>query len=164
MKRKSFWFVFYFQNFFYFFFKLDINFLFYLQHGPNLQIDNVQISDAGKYICFVGRINVDVIENENDDSSWIDENDVSKEIDFFEARMIILKVRSTPGPVTRLSVRLSTILGVLTWEFPSNHSGGHPIKSFTAEYRQLIDDLNQTEHNWHRYDPQNIPGNVVKYF
>lgn len=93
-----------------------------------------------------------------------DSNERPVDNSFLEGLTIVLKVRSVPGPVTRLSVRLSTILGVLMWEFPSNRSGGYPIRSFTAELRRYFDDrddLNVTEQLWHRLDPENIPANVV---
>lgn len=136
----------------------------FLQHGPDLRIDNIQTSDSGTYICLVGRINIDIIEHESKDSSSVSSDEISNEIDFSEALTIILNVRSTPGPLTRLCVRLSTILGVLMWEFSSNNSGVYPIKSFTAEFRELCIDLEQssvTEMFWQRLDPQNIPANVV---
>lgn len=138
--------------------------LFYFQPGPDLRIDNIQTSDSGTYICLLGRINIDIIEHESKDSSSVSSDEISNEIDFYEALTIVLKVRSTPGPLTRLGIRLSTILGVLMWEFSSNNSGGYPIKSFTAEFRELRIDLEQsnvTEVFWHRLDPENIPANVV---
>lgn len=111
----------------------------------------------------MGRVNRNVIENEDENSSTWSSDEISKEIDFYETLTIVLKVRSTPGPVTRLSVRLSTILGVLMWEFSSNYSGGYPIRSFTAEMREYVDlnEINATEKEWHQFDPQNIPSNVV---
>lgn len=83
---------------------------------------------------------------------------------FLEGMTIVLKVRSVPGPVTKLSVRLSTILGVLMWEHSTNNSGGHPVKSFTAEYRKYVDEkeTNVTLKQWHQLDPRHIPSNVVK--
>lgn len=72
----------------------------------------------------------------------------------------MLKVRTAPGTMTKLGVSLSTVLGVMMWEFSSNNSGGYPIKSFTAEFRKYVED-NETE--WQRLDPQNIPSNVVSY-
>lgn len=73
-------------------------------------------------------------------------------------------MRTVPGKVKKLDVSLSTILGVLMWEFSSHQSGGYPIKSFTAEFRRYIDiDVsNETERKWQRLDPHNIPANVVK--
>lgn len=74
-------------------------------------------------------------------------------------------MRTAPGKVKKLGVSLSTILGVLMWEFSSHQSGGYPIKSFTAEFRRYIDiDVsNETERKWQRLDPHNIPANVVKF-
>lgn len=100
-----------------------------------------------------------------DSSSWSSKEKVG-DSSFLEGLTIVLKVRSVPGPVTLLSVRLSTILGVLMWEYQSNHSGGYPVKSFTAEFRKYIDieDSNGTIQQWHRLDPENIPANVVRIF
>lgn len=82
----------------------------------------------------------------------------------YEALNILLKVRSVPGPVSRLSIRISTILGVLMWDFKKNETGGYPLKSFTAEFRKyVVADIqrNITEHEWELLDPNNIPANVV---
>lgn len=132
-----------------------------------MRIYNIQPSDAGTYICLVSPDEsdlTDVIDDE-DTSSWSSQE---KPVDnsFLEGLTIVLKVRSVPGPVTKLSVRLSTILGVLMWEYSSNNSGGYPIKSFTAEFRKYCADIdemtNATLLLWHRLDPQNIPANVVR--
>lgn len=99
-----------------------------------------------------------------DSSTW---SSIEKTIDnsFLEGLTIVLKVRSVPGPVSKLSVRLSTILGVLAWEFNSTNSGGYPVKSFTAEFRRYfdVDVSNITTQLWHRLDPENIPSNVVSF-
>lgn len=100
---------------------------------------------------------------DEDGSSW-SSSEKTSDNSFLEGLTIVLKVRSVPGPVTRLNVRLSTILGVLMWEFSSNNSGGYPIRSFTAEFRKFINvdvDVNETAQLWHRLDPENIPSNVV---
>lgn len=73
---------------------------------------------------------------------------------------IKINVRTVPGPVSRLSVRMSTILGVLIWDYKRNNSGGYPLKSFTVEIRPYNDPYeNQSE--WERLDPINISPNVV---
>lgn len=97
--------------------------------------------------------------NESDDVSMANYQSDGK--DYYEALTIILKVRSVPGPVTRLGIRISTILGVMMWEFPKNHSGGYPIISFTAEVRKYTDALCENATEWERMDPNNIPANVV---
>lgn len=104
------------------------------------------------------------IEDELTELGDYDLNERTIDNSFLEGLTIVLRVRSVPGPVTRLSVRLSTILGVLMWEFPSNRSGGYPIRSFTAELRRYFEDTditNVTTQLWHRLDPENIPSNVV---
>lgn len=131
------------------------------QRGPDLRINNIQPSDAGVYMCLVSPTEADLTDIEDYDSG-------KRPIDtsFLEGLTIVLKVRSVPESVTRFGVRLSTILGVLMWEFPSNRSGGYPIRSFTAELRKYFDDadvVNVTTQLWHRLDPENIPSNVVRY-
>lgn len=129
-----------------------------------MRINNIQPSDAGTYICLVSPYESDLIEVENEDTSTWSFDKKPIDDSFLEGLTIVLKVRSVPGPVTKLSVKLSTILGVLVWEFQSNHSGGYPVKSFTAEFRKYfdVDDFNATSHPWHQLDPQNIPANVVR--
>lgn len=128
-----------------------------------MRINNIQPSDAGTYICLVSPHESDLTDISDEDSTSWSSNEKTIDNSFLEGLTIMLKVRSVPGPVTKLSVRLTTILGVLMWEFPSNRSGGYPVKSFTTEMRKISndDDLNETSHLWHRLDPENIPGNVV---
>lgn len=103
---------------------------------------NIQTTESGTYTCL----------------ATIDSDDNSS----YEALTIVLRVRTAPEAVAKLVVSLSTILGVLMWEFSSNRSGGYPVKSFTAEFRKYVED-NETE--WQQLDPQNIPSNVVNdYF
>lgn len=145
-----------------------ISIRFVAQIGPELSIENVQKYDAGVYICLVSALDgqddmmgnsldEDSIENELSDVSTTNHQSNGK--DYNEALTIILKVRSVPGPVTRLGIRISTILGVMMWEFPKNHSGGYPVISFTAEVRKYSSCENATV--WERLDPNNIPANVV---
>lgn len=76
-----------------------------------------------------------------------------------------LTVRTTPGPVTQLYFKASTILGFLIWRFNKTQSGGYPVRSFTAEYRNISyrqPPYNASfEHAWSRMDPINIAPNVV---
>lgn len=78
-----------------------------------------------------------------------------------------LTVRTPPGPVTQLYFKASTILGFLIWRFNKTNSGGYPVRSFTAEFRNVS--YNETpynqsfEHEWSRMDPINIAPNVVSY-
>lgn len=78
---------------------------------------------------------------------------------------IKLTVRTTPGPVTQLYFKASTILGFLIWRFNKTQSGGYPVRSFTAEYRNIsyrTPPANASyEHEWSRMDPINIAPNVV---
>lgn len=143
-----------------------INEYFYFQRGPDLRFFNIQPSDSGTYICLVSPDESELTQVGDEDSSSWSSNERIGDSSFLECSTIILKVRSVPGPVSRLSVRLSTILGVLMWEFHSNNSGGYPIKSFTTEFRKyfdILDETNTTAHKWHRLDPENIPANVVRF-
>lgn len=132
-----------------------------------MRIYNIQPSDAGTYICLVSPDESELTQlDDEDNSSWSSSSqEKTTENSFLEGLTIVLKVRSVPGPVTKLSVRLSTILGVLMWEYSSNYSGGYPIKSFTADYRKFCSDIDDSTNAslllWHRLDPQNIPANVV---
>lgn len=79
---------------------------------------------------------------------------------------IRLSVRTTPGPVSQLYFKPSTILGFLVWRFNRTAaSGGYPVRSFTAEYRNVSypePPYNSSfEHEWIRMDPINIAPNVV---
>ncbi|XP_068139645.1 uncharacterized protein [Drosophila tropicalis] len=86
------------------------------------------------------------------------------EMEYQACQRTLLKVRTTPGPVTQLYFKASTILGFLIWRFNKTQSGGYPVRSFTAEYRNVSYDqmpVNETyEHAWSRMDPINIAPNV----
>ncbi|BFG01753.1 uncharacterized protein DMAD_01431 [Drosophila madeirensis] len=75
-----------------------------------------------------------------------------------------LTVRTVPGPVTQLYFKASTILGFLIWRFNKTQSGGYPVRSFTAEFRNVSysqPPANASfEHAWSRMDPINIAPNV----
>lgn len=125
------------------------------QQGTYLEIQNVQHDDAGTYICLSTLI-------DDDDERAFETNEASAfNVDYFPVLTIILRVRSAPGPVSSLVVRLSTVLGVIMWQFPKNHSGGYPLKSFTAQFRPYFDDTSDNETIWETLDPENIPANVV---
>lgn len=154
--------------------------MFYLQRGHELTIINVKPSDSGTYICLVSihgddelinRNSLDIIDIMESDRLKTKYKNILKFIHhkriIYEALNILLKVRSAPGPVSRLSIRISTILGVLMWDFNKNETGGYPLKSFTAEFRKyvVVDiERNVTEQEWERLDPNNIPANVVSGF
>lgn len=74
-----------------------------------------------------------------------------------------LSVRTTPGPVSQLYFKASTILGFLIWRFNKSNSGGYPVRSFTSEFRNISYKDNESrkrEHEWSRMDPINIAPNV----
>ncbi|XP_034490347.1 uncharacterized protein LOC117793993 [Drosophila innubila] len=87
-----------------------------------------------------------------------------KEESYQAFQRIRLNVRTTPGPVTQLYFKASTILGFLIWRFNKTLSGGYPVRSFTAEYRNVsyrVQSSNASyEHEWTRMDPINIAPNV----
>uniref|UniRef100_A0A1A9W8P3 Fibronectin type-III domain-containing protein n=1 Tax=Glossina brevipalpis TaxID=37001 RepID=A0A1A9W8P3_9MUSC len=86
------------------------------------------------------------------------------EQEFRAFQKVNLTVRTPPGPVTQLYFKASTILGFLIWRFNKSDSGGYPVRSFTAEYRNVSyrqPPLNNSfEHQWSRMDPINIAPNV----
>lgn len=74
-----------------------------------------------------------------------------------------LSVRTTPGPVSQLYFKASTILGFLIWRFNKSNSGGYPIRSFTSEFRNVSyknEESRKKGHAWERMDPINIAPNV----
>uniref|UniRef100_A0A1B0FQ10 Fibronectin type-III domain-containing protein n=1 Tax=Glossina morsitans morsitans TaxID=37546 RepID=A0A1B0FQ10_GLOMM len=86
------------------------------------------------------------------------------EQEFRAFQKVNLTVRTPPGPVTQLYFKASTILGFLVWRFNKSDSGGYPVRSFTAEYRNVSYKEppfnNSFEHQWSRMDPINIAPNV----
>ncbi|XP_023035137.1 contactin-2 isoform X2 [Drosophila willistoni] len=87
-----------------------------------------------------------------------------EEMEYQACQRTLLKVRTPPGPVSQLYFKASTILGFLIWRFNKTQSGGYPVRSFTAEYRNVSYDqmpANESyEHAWSRMDPINIAPNV----
>ncbi|KAH8411719.1 hypothetical protein KR215_010046, partial [Drosophila sulfurigaster] len=92
------------------------------------------------------------------------EKEEEEELEYQAFQRIRLTVRTTPGPVTQLYFKASTILGFLIWRFNKTQSGGYPVRSFTAEYRNVsyrVPPANVSyEHEWSRMDPINIAPNV----
>ncbi|XP_039958721.1 A-agglutinin anchorage subunit isoform X1 [Bactrocera tryoni] len=94
-----------------------------------------------------------------------DKSEEETEAEEYQAvEKVNLTVRTPPGPVTQLYFKASTILGFLIWRFNKTNSGGYPVRSFTAEFRNVS--YNETpynqsfEHEWSRMDPINIAPNV----
>lgn len=130
-----------------------------LQSGPELTIENVQRTDAGVYICLVSDADGGRMAEDDDRRNELVNPSINE--NYYEALTVIVKVRSVPGPVTRLGIHLSTILGAMMWEFPKNHSNGYPIISFTAEFRKYTEESCENGTSWERFDPNDIPANVV---
>ncbi|XP_041563046.1 uncharacterized protein LOC121466735 isoform X2 [Drosophila elegans] len=86
------------------------------------------------------------------------------EVEYQAKQRTKLVVRTVPGPVSQLYFKASTILGFLIWRFNKTQSGGYPVRSFTAEYRNVsykTPPANASfEHAWSRMDPINIAFNV----
>lgn len=95
-----------------------------------------------------------------------EDDDVVQEFQAFQK--INLTVRTPPGPVSQLYFKASTILGFLVWRFNKTNSGGYPVRSFTAEFRNVSYDTqpynSSFEHQWSRMDPINIAPNVVSEY
>ncbi|KAH8303192.1 hypothetical protein KR059_003109, partial [Drosophila kikkawai] len=87
-----------------------------------------------------------------------------EEVEYLAYQRTKLTVRTVPGPVTQLYFKASTILGFLIWRFNKTQSGGYPVRSFTAEFRNVsysTPPANASfEHAWSRMDPINIAPNV----
>lgn len=92
----------------------------------------------------------------------VDFNYIRENFILEEYLTVQLSVRTTPGPVSKLGVRISTIIGVLLWEYKRNYSGGYPLKSFTVEYRQFIPENHTIP--WIRLDPHNLAPTAVRPF
>lgn len=145
---------------------------------------NVSTSDQGLYVCFSAVSNLNTNETneqtknvqettsnilkESENMTKFDKNwqPLVAEEEFEALQKVKLIVRTTPGPVSQLYFKPSTILGFLIWRFNrSASSGGYPVRSFTAEYRNVsypTPPYNSSfEHEWIRMDPINIAPNVV---
>ncbi|KRK07001.1 uncharacterized protein LOC6525975 isoform X2 [Drosophila yakuba] len=92
------------------------------------------------------------------------EVEMEEEVEYLAHQRTKLIVRTVPGPVSQLYFKASTILGFLIWRFNKTQSGGYPVRSFTAEYRNVsykTPPANASfEHAWSRMDPINIAFNV----
>ncbi|XP_020805907.1 TPR-containing protein DDB_G0280363 isoform X2 [Drosophila serrata] len=103
-------------------------------------------------------------ENEDRESSKDTEQAEQEEVEYLAYQRTKLTVRTVPGPVTQLYFKASTILGFLIWRFNKTQSGGYPVRSFTAEFRNVsysTPPANASfEHAWSRMDPINIAPNV----
>ncbi|XP_058985357.1 probable serine/threonine-protein kinase vps15 isoform X2 [Musca domestica] len=102
---------------------------------------------------------------ESDDDANDDDDEDEDVVQEFQAfQKINLTVRTPPGPVSQLYFKASTILGFLVWRFNKTNSGGYPVRSFTAEFRNVSYDTppynSSFEHQWSRMDPINIAPNV----
>lgn len=118
---------------------------------------NLTRRDAGVYTCLVSTSSKEAGLISNESAEIYQNTDDT----YIEALKVKLIIRTVPCAVSRITVRISTILGVLIWEYNRNTSAnGYPLKSFTAEFRQHTAD-NSTPKAWERLDPINISPNIV---
>ena len=64
-----------------------------------------------------------------------------------------------PPALANVTVRPSTVLALLLWEVTD--TGGYPITSFTACYRQKHGNSGTEHDHWHSVMPEHISPNVV---
>ncbi|XP_023166025.1 uncharacterized protein LOC111596165 [Drosophila hydei] len=158
-----------------------------IQTGRILVLRNVSTSDSGIYVCFAtlplttttarpttaAAATTSAPEQEKQQDKQREQErvplptqpaEVVEEQAYQAYQRSKLVVRTTPGPVTQLYFKASTILGFLIWRFNKTQSGGYPVRSFTAEYRNISYSLPpynaSFEHAWSRMDPINIAPNV----
>ncbi|KAH8323909.1 hypothetical protein KR067_010937, partial [Drosophila pandora] len=160
-----------------------------VQTGRVLVLRNVSTTDSGIYVCFASQprpsttpvIAASVtpatsattspaskkeepVQNKQDDSTESPKDSEQEEMAYQAFQRTRLTVRTVPGPVTQLYFKASTILGFLIWRFNKTQSGGYPVRSFTAEFRNVSyssPPANASfEHVWSRMDPINIAPNV----
>lgn len=124
------------------------------QSGGKLYLYNLSRPDSALYICLVPTQSAEAKRIDNQEARMFENVDGT----FIESMKVRLIVRSVPCAVTRLTMRISTILGVLIWEYNRNTTYSHPLKSFTAEFRMYN---NTWPAPWERLDPINISPNVV---
>ncbi|XP_055384900.1 uncharacterized protein LOC129614352 [Condylostylus longicornis] len=132
-----------------------------VQDGSILSLTNVTKADTGIYMCLSSDSNEDILNDEQIYVNSLDELDLNNN-SYTKSLSLNLTVRTTPGPVSQLYFKASTILGFLIWRFNKSNSGGYPLRSFTAEYRYIPDnvtaDIDSIE--WIKLDPINIAPNV----
>ncbi|XP_016988583.1 uncharacterized protein LOC108051118 isoform X2 [Drosophila rhopaloa] len=165
-----------------------------VQTGRILVLRNVSTADAGIYVCFASLPRpsptatttsnsatsvTTSLQNQQDKETQPaededgardsakdsqQEREVEEEVEYDAHQRTRLIVRTVPGPVSQLYFKASTILGFLIWRFNKTQSGGYPVRSFTAEYRNVsykTPPANASfEHAWSRMDPINIAFNV----
>lgn len=124
------------------------------QAGGTMRLHTLSRADAALYICLVATAGAEAQRIDNAEARRFESVDGT----FIEAMKVRLIVRSVPCAVTRLTMRISTILGVLIWEYNRNTTYSHPLKSFTSEYRMYNSSWPAP---WERLDPINISPNVV---
>jgi hypothetical protein len=128
-------------------------------------------NDEGLYTCSKILLTSDIDSNNqttynnfnnNDNlnnSNLVSSDNTESVVEIMKSNVI---VRTKPGPVSKFTVRTTTIIGVIVWEvFPNRTAtGGYAIRDFTAEMRRLP--VNETDDpKWERLDPHHISPNAV---
>lgn len=125
--------------------------------GGSLKLYNLTRNDAGLYTCLVSTTSREATLITNESPEMYQSTDGT----YIEAMKVRLFIRTVPCAVNRITMRISTILGVLIWDYnrTSTSGYGYPLKSFTAEYR-VYSPENSTANEWERLDPINISPNI----
>ncbi|XP_059614265.1 contactin-1 isoform X1 [Phlebotomus argentipes] len=121
------------------------------QENGSLLIINITMNDAGNYTCSTLPGNASLTGN------------MSSSLDLKTSNV---RVRSPPEAVSFFAVRASTVIAVLIWEYPPKRLIANSVRSFTADFRQVPEDVeldadgNIIETEWERLDPLNISPNI----
>jgi hypothetical protein len=147
------------------------NFVLYLQPDGSIILTNITPNDEGLYTCskIISSSEIDSNNqtysssnfNDNVNVSTLISSDTENVVEVIKSNVI---VRTTPGPVSKFTVRTTTIIGVIVWEvFPNRTAtGGYPIRDFTAEMRRMP--VNESDNPmWERLDPHHISPNAVSW-
>jgi hypothetical protein len=149
-----------------------INSLISFQPDGSIILTNITPNDEGLYTCskIISSSEIDSNNqtypsnnnfNDNLNVSTVisSDSDTESVVEVIKSNVI---VRTTPGPVSKFTVRTTTIIGVIVWEvFPNRTAtGGYPIRDFTAEMRRMPE--NESDNPmWERLDPHHISPNAV---
>ncbi|GAB0096816.1 uncharacterized protein DMENIID0001_123840 [Sergentomyia squamirostris] len=123
----------------------------------SLLIVNITMNDAGNYTCSTISDNATLTGNLSSSSLY--------------HRTANVRVRTPPEAVSFFAVRASTVIAVLIWEYPPKKLIANSVRSFTADFRKVPDEIavdaegnvqniTSEETEWERLDPLNISPNI----